>query len=313
MTIDILLATYNGARFLPEQLASLAAQSHADWRLLVRDDGSRDDSVRLVREWAETVPQQVRVIEDERTGLGPSQNFATLLGASDAPYFAFCDQDDQWLPHKLETMLGAIVRSEADRGVATPALAFCDLLVVDEKLRPIAPSFWRLSRLPVHSRSLRPFDLLVRNVVTGCASMGNAALRQAALPIPEGARMHDWWLALVASSEGVLLPVAEPLIRYRQHGGNAVGALDARWLSLAKRFVRGPAASLDRARAARDNSQRQAAAFTHRFGDSGKDGRLIRAYGQLPSRSVAARKAFIARHRMGISSPFFFLGLLAVA
>lgn len=309
--IDILLATYNGAKYLPEQLASLAHQTHGDWRLLVRDDGSSDGTLEVVRAWAETVPQPVEIVEDGRKGLGASQNFATLMSHSDAPYFAFCDQDDAWLPEKLEVMLRAVGAERED----IPVLAFSDLLVVDDALTQVAPSFWELSRIDPAAGDTQINRLMARNCVTGCASLGNAALREQGLPVPAAARMHDWWLAMVASAFGKLVPVRQPTIRYRQHGGNVVGAADSRSMALVGQALSRPHFYLEKAKAARDNSQRQARAFAEHFGDrlSAQERSLLAGYGALRDQGLLARKAFMLRHGVGAGSPLFRLALLAVS
>lgn len=310
--IDILLATYNGAKYLPEQLASLSAQTHADWRLLVRDDGSSDRSLEIVRQWAEGVSQPVEVIEDGRTGLGAAGNFAALLDCSDAPYFAFCDQDDVWLNDKLAKMLRRVRDCEVTEGAERPLLAFCDLTVVDENLQQIARSFWHLSRLSMTRSTLSTEQVMVRNPVTGCATLGNAALRKLALPISEDARMHDWWLALTASVVGGLRPVPIPLILYRQHGGNTIGAMNSGAFSLLKRFASSPRASLERALLARDRSQKQARAFASSRDQASGSHRLMAEYGDLASQPLWRRKWFLLRHGLGIHSPFYFLALLTV-
>ncbi|MEL1249849.1 glycosyltransferase family 2 protein [Aurantiacibacter gilvus] len=313
--IDLLLATYNGAKYLPEQLASLATQTHGDWRLLVRDDGSSDDTLDVVRAWSETVSQPVEIVEDGRKGLGASLNFAALLEKSDAPYFAFCDQDDAWLPEKLEVMLRAIRSEESRIGEDASVLAFSDLLVVDDTLTQVAPSFWEISRIDPAAGDTELCRLMARNCVTGCASLGNAALRETGLPIPAGARMHDWWLAMVASAFGSLVPVHQPTIRYRQHGGNVVGAADSRSMALVGQAVSRPRFYFAKALAARDNSQRQARAFAERFGDQLPDEEraLVEGYGALADQGFLARKAFMLRHRVGAGSPLFRLALLAIS
>lgn len=312
--IDILLATYNGAKYLPEQLASLAAQSHGDWRLLVRDDGSSDGSLDVVRAWAETVPNAVEIVEDGRKGLGASLNFAALLECSDAPYFACCDQDDVWLPEKLSVMLAAVKSAESLAADRVPVLAFSDLEVVDAALRPLAPSFWQMSRLATEPADLSLDRLMLRNVATGCATLGNARLREQALPIPPGARMHDWWLMMVAAGLGTCVPVPVATVRYRQHGGNVVGANESGTAAVLARFVREPRALIRKALSARDNSQRQAAAFAERFAGKGASAamRVVVEYGALGTRGWWQRKAFLIRYRPGSGSPIFFLALLAV-
>ena len=310
--IDILLATYNGARFLPEQLASLAGQTHDNWRLLVRDDGSSDATLDIIREWAKGVVQEVEIIEDGRKGLGASMNFAALMENASAPYFACCDQDDVWLPHKLETLLGAARESEALHGEAHPVLIFGDLFVVDEALAPIAPSYWALSNLDPDRDAKRLADIMVRNVATGCATLGNAALLRAALPVPDGARMHDWWLALAAFSLGSLVPVREPTVKYRQHGSNTIGASKATPLAIAKQFFGAPVAALERTERLLVRSQRQAGAFVDRFGDalSKEDAALLRGYAGLAGQSWAARKRFLLEHAIMRDHPSHRIAML---
>lgn len=312
--IDILLATYNGARYLPEQLASLSAQRHKDWRLLVRDDGSSDNSLDVVREWAGSIAQPVDIIEDGRTGLGASLNFAALLEASDAPYFACCDQDDVWLPGKLSVMLKAVQSEEDSAPGQEPVLAFSDLEVVDGALRPLAASFWEMSKLATDPVDLTIDRLMLRNVATGCAILGNARLRDLALPIPPGARMHDWWLMMVGAGLGTCVPVPETTVRYRQHGGNVVGASASGSLALLSRFAGDPRFALNKTLAARDNSQRQAAAFAERYGArlNTAEMHVVREYGAISRRRWWQRKTFLIRHRLGLGSPIYFLALLAV-
>ena len=311
-TIDILLATYNGARFVREQLDSLAAQTHRDWRLLVRDDGSTDDTMAIVRAWAEACDRPVEIIEDGRKGLGASQNFGALLEKSTAPYFAFCDQDDVWLPEKLEVMLAAMRAEEAEVGDATPVMMFCDLEVVDENLVQIAASFWGLSRIKTQPKYLRPEQVMLRNPLTGCASMGNAALRQIGTPVPAGSRMHDWWLAMVAAYFGRLLPIARLFVKYRQHGGNAIGATNLNGWWMVRDFITRPRSALKRAVAVRDSSQLQALTFSRRFQLSNIPTDSIVKYSQLNRLSLINRKFFILKRVMSASFGYY-LALLFVS
>jgi len=298
--IDILLATYNGAKFLPEQLASLAAQTHTDWRLLVRDDGSSDGSLEIVRQWTKTVAQPVEIIEDGRTGLGASLNFAALLQKSSASYFACCDQDDAWLPQKLEVMLAAIQQAEARAGAEVPLMAYSDLKVVDGDLNLIAESFRDFSRRPrLHpGRELR--QVMMHNVVTGCASLGNAALREKGLPIPPEASMHDWWLAMVAAGLGELVWVPQATILYRQHGGNTLGANANDPLSQVRYVAANASEAISRSRKLLADTQQQAGAFAKRYGEElpAQDREILQTYAQLPEMSAAKRKEFFLRNKM---------------
>ena len=136
--------------------------------------------------------------------------------------YVFCaDQDDVWAPHKLQTMLRALQAAEGPQRSA--ALVHHDLEVVDAALVTRASSFWAYMGLSP-AEEANPQRLLSRNEVTGCALACNRALLELALPIPDRAIMHDWWLALCAAYCGALRALPERLVSYRQHGANAIGA-----------------------------------------------------------------------------------------
>ncbi len=309
-TIDVLLATYNGASYLPEQLASLEAQTFADWRLVLRDDGSSDGSAQIVRDWAARTGRELAVIEDGRKGLGAMGNFAALIETSDAPYFACCDQDDVWLPEKLALMLERVREAERRRGADTPVLAYSDLRVVDAELREVSPSFRSYCPLVLPRPARVMSDLMTQNVVTGCASLGNAALRQAALPIPPEAVMHDWWLALVAVGLGELVDVPQATVLYRQHGKNAIGAVRWNLVSLLTRLVRDFAPTIRSVRDFLTISQRQARAFHARFGVRAVGGAILGEYGALPRQGFLARKRFAVKHIFKPGRPLRNWGLI---
>lgn len=298
--IDILLATYNGARFLPEQLQSLLDQTHRDWRLIVRDDGSSDGSLGLVKDWATKNAVRLEVLDDGLGNLGACASFGKLLEATDAPYFAFCDQDDIWLREKLEVMLDAIRTSESAPSIQTPLLAYSDLVLVDGELNRIAGSFRQHCSIASLPSSLPLRRLLLHNVVTGCATLGNNALARLAAPIPEGTRMHDWWLALVAAEFGRLIDVPAQTALYRQHGRNTLGAARLGTAGALSRFAADPLAVLKTRAANIEGEKRQARAFHDRFltrlSDSSRE--IAHGYGYLDERGLLARKAFVIRNRL---------------
>ena len=298
--VDILLATYNGAAYLPEQLASLQRQTHSDWRLLVRDDGSTDASCKIVRAWADTVPNDVIIIEDQDSRIGPAQSFGRLLTHSEAPYFAFCDQDDVWHKTKIERLLGEIQRLEASNPGAI--LVHSDLEVVDASLAPTGKRLW--SELKIANPDASQTDpvarasLLMQNVVTGCALLGNAELLRRATPLPEAAHVHDAWVALIAAHFGKVKGLPEPLVKYRQHGANTIGASGWDPVSMIRRVAGAPVTSLGKARALSDKLQRQAAGFLAVHGGdlTDKDRRMIEELATLRDRSLWQRKTFMRRH-----------------
>jgi rhamnosyltransferase len=222
--VVILLSSYNGARFIAEQIESIRRQTFGEWTLLVRDDGSSDGTPAIVEAVA-AADSRITLLRDGRGNLGPGQSFGVLMQAAldaGAGYVALSDQDDVWHIDKLEEQLRALRTREMAVGCAVPLLVHSDLSVVDEDLRLIHPSF-----LVFQGLEPRPGELLQRllaqNFVAGCTTIINRALLQAALPLPEVV-MHDWWLALCAASLGEILHCPRATLLYRQHGHNAAGS-----------------------------------------------------------------------------------------
>lgn len=219
----IVLATFNGERYIAAQIESIQAQSAAGWRLLVRDDGSTDRTLEIVDAFR---------AKDDRIEILPSgapagivANFSKLFEAAymaGATYVLPCDQDDVWRPDKVERMLDEMTRMEKVWGKATPLLVHSDLEVVDATLNPVARSFMEYQGLAHDPKALR--KLMLSNFVTGCASMLNRPLIELTVPIPDEAIVHDWWAALCAASRGQIGFLGDPLVKYRQHGANAIGA-----------------------------------------------------------------------------------------
>lgn len=236
----VVLSSYNGARFIAEQIESLRHQTRRSWVLLVRDDGSSDDTVRIV-ETHSAVDPRIVLLQDGRGHLGPAASFSALLehaAGAGAEYVALSDQDDVWRPDKLERELQLMEEHERRIGRDVPLLVHSDLTVVDQQLRIVHRSFasyQSLGREPV--RPLR--RLLVQNFVTGCTTVINRALLRAAVPLPPVV-MHDWWLALCAGALGQLLYLAEPTVLYRQHAGNTLGGPG--WRRLITQSLRRPVA-----------------------------------------------------------------------
>ena len=220
----ILMATYNGSAYLSDQIASIIAQSYTGWTLLIRDDGSTDGTLDLIRDFA-CRDSRINILSDEQGKKGASGNFnALLLSAfnSDAAYFLLSDQDDVWAENKIEEQTHLIEELEL-KYPDKPILIHSDLSVVDESLVNIHGSFMRYQG--IHHEGANSLDvLLTQNFVTGCTVMINRQLLDAALPTPEEVLMHDWWLALCAAVYGRIEYIDKPLVKYRQHDSNEVGA-----------------------------------------------------------------------------------------
>jgi rhamnosyltransferase len=220
----IVLSTFNGAKFVVEQIDSIRRQTCPGWTLLVRDDGSTDETVARVESLA-AQDDRINLVRDTKGNLGPAASFGVLLEHAregDAAYVAIADQDDIWLPTKLARELELLTAQEGATGRGMPLLVHSDLAVVREDLSLLHRSFLEFQGLRHRSEStLGP--LLVQNFVTGSTVVLNRALLETAVPLPP-VIMHDWWLALCAAALGRLLYVPEATVLYRQHGNNTQGS-----------------------------------------------------------------------------------------
>ncbi len=265
MVIDVLLACYNGSAYLPQQLASLAAQSGEDFRVLMQDDGSQDGTPELLADWCQR-DRRFQLVSDAspqriHSAIG---NFWSLLQQSDAPYIALCDQDDEWLPQRLHCCMAAMQAAELRWGADTPLLIHSDAQLIDAQGAILHESFFRHQGWDAEATTLP--RLLVQNNVTGCTVLLNRPLCRLALAHGDPARMHmhDWFLALTAAAFGQVICIPQPLVRYRQHGENVMGASQA---GLAERGVRALSAR-EKGRARIALTYRHTQAFLDAYGDT---------------------------------------------
>lgn len=282
--VQILLSTWNGEAWLAELLASLNRQSFADWELLVRDDGSQDQTIKIVLEWQRNYPYHLAKFITDGEHLGSTQSFSRLVEQSNAPYLMFCDQDDIWFPEKIEFSLAALQKLENELGFCTPLLVHTDLAVVDENKQLAAISFWGLRGFDVHQRKQA---YLLTNVISGCASLFNRAAAEKAFPVPEQAMQHDRWLGLVCAWFGRIYALPQPLLFYRQHGNNQIGA-ELPAIPSTEISVRVNAWS------------RQADAFLERYGDDlpRAEYRVVAALAGLQYLKGWERRRHILQHRL---------------
>jgi glycosyltransferase involved in cell wall biosynthesis len=257
--IVICLSIYNGSQFLNNQLVSLKNQTynHNNILLLIRDDGSHDESYEVSKQFAAESSMHIELLDD-RTNLGVKKSFELLMNKAlemDASYIMFCDQDDVWHPEKISKTIAMMEQMEV-LYPQQPILIHSDLIVVDNDLITLHNSFWKYQNInPVKDTLNR---LVLHNTVTGCTTMINRPLAQLAQTIPDEALMHDWWIALVASAFGQIGYVDESLMLYRQHGGNDTGAKQYGWQYWLNRLIKKP--SLDK-------YILQARAFLEHYGD----------------------------------------------
>ena len=229
--IVILLSTYNGAKYLQNQVASLKNQTFKEFEIIARDDGSSDDSLDILQSY------DFKILESQGN-IGVKASFSTLLEYalenSEAEYFMFCDQDDEWLSDKVEKTVAKMKELE-DIYTQTPILVHSDLKVVDENLKVLDDSLWKFQHIDPSRDAIN--HLLLHNVVTGCTIMINRRLATMVTNIPKEVIMHDWWMAIVASSFGKIGFVDEPLMLYRQHSSNDTGAKNYGISYFTKKFL----------------------------------------------------------------------------
>lgn len=207
--VQILMSTYNGEKFLKEQLESLLRQTYQNLEILVRDDGSKDGTCEILREYEKKYSNVHVYLEDN---VGVTKSFFELLKKSDADYIAFSDQDDVWLEEKVEKAV------EKLKTLEEPALYCSNKILVDSELNIIAENN--------HKKLIPGFEnAVVECICTGCTSMMNRSLAENIKEhIPKRAIIHDWWCYLVASYLGKVIFDDNSYIWYRQHGGNVIGA-----------------------------------------------------------------------------------------
>ena len=228
--IDILMAVFNGEKYVKKQIESILAQDCSDWHLIIRDDGSTDKSVQIICDIMKRYPDRITLICAENSGSAKA-NFFELIKLSESEYAMFCDHDDFWLENKISLTLKRMKQMEKKYGAKTPLLVHTDLSVADKNLNKTAQSFFEFQGLDKRARSLS--RLLAQNNITGCTVMINKALRQLCVDtfpteLESGILMHDWWLGLLASSCGKVGFVDKPTMLYRQHGNNELGAVNTK-------------------------------------------------------------------------------------
>lgn len=216
MKINILMSTYNGEKFLAEQIESIQKQTVTDWTLLIRDDGSSDRTPEIIQDFVAKDSRIHFINADHRINFGVIKNFFTLLKYEEADFYFFSDQDDVWLPHKIETSLNKAKELEKNR----PFLIYTDLTIVNQSLETIHESM--ISFQSDHANTTL-LEELTENTVTGGTALINHALAELWTD-DKDLLMHDWFLALLASAMGNLVYINEATELYRQHDRNVLGA-----------------------------------------------------------------------------------------
>ena len=233
-SIAILMATYNGAKYLQEQIDSILSQSSKQWHLYIHDDGSTDGTVELLNDYAVKNPEWVTVMDYPSQG-GALQNFMSLLEKVEADYYMFSDQDDVWHPTKVELSYQAMKAQEAQHP-DKPIIVHSDVRVVDGDLKLLHPSYRQYGH--IYPEAVKDFKSCVINITLGCAMLFNRKSREVSLDRPwKYALMHDGWVTTRTFAEkGIVYAMPEALLEYRNHGDNTVGATDGARFTLGYRL-----------------------------------------------------------------------------
>lgn len=217
-TIDVLLATYNGEKYIKEQIDSILNQSYKNIRLIISDDCSKDKTQEILKEY-EKKDNRIELHIQEKN-LGVVKNIEFLLKQVKNKYYMLSDQDDVWLPEKIEKSLETLLKNNVD-------LVFGDLEVVDQDLKTMYPSFgdFMLLNKKIHKYINSNRLNYIYNCVTGCTILAKKETIQKILPLPKKSKylIHDHWIGLMTSIYGKVAYMPEKYIKYRQHGNNQVG------------------------------------------------------------------------------------------
>lgn len=221
--VAILLATYNGEKYLKDLLDSLSRQTFTDFIVYMHDDGSTDSTREIINTYIRKDQSKYILLEDSVKHRGPLGSFMWMLEHVVADYYMFCDQDDVWEPDKIRLSIDKVLELEEKYG-NVPVMVHTDLQVVDSNLNVIHDSFWEMNGFCVDLHKCYKYACAWSNVFTGCTMIFNQATKEKAFPVSQYASMHDQWIGLVACRYGVVDNIPEKTIKYRQHGNNVCSA-----------------------------------------------------------------------------------------
>lgn len=282
MKVNILLSTYNGEKYLAEQIDSIIGQTYSDWTLLIRDDGSQDGTAEIIDRYT-AKDTRVRFINPNgSSNVGVHRSFKELAAWEEAEWFFFSDQDDVWLPNKIEGMLASAATTDS----STPTLFYSDLTTVTADLTVISRRL-RNKRGMYTAPDLKGY--LSGSPVPGCTSMFNKALRDLWLEDKEIIGYHDSFCGFLAVAVGRLVFLDESYILYRQHQDNAVGVADTGAISNSIRLF------WEYNQAMIERSRNVLTTFPDRL--SSNDTRILRDFCAIPTQSWWKRALTLAKYR----------------
>ncbi|MGJ1433088.1 glycosyltransferase [Sphingobacterium spiritivorum] len=278
------MATYNGGKYIENQLLSLLAQTHKDWTLYVHDDGSIDDTIDILERYR-CIDSRIVIIQDRLKFGNAGQNFLHLLQFATADYIIFCDQDDIWFESKLQVLYGRI------KGIKTPYAVYCNAHGYDGcKITTQQVSLIQRDKLEN--------SLFLNSGVQGSSLMFNRALVSRITPYPDYVYMHDHFVTMAAVTFGELCYVDQSLMLYRQHQDNVTGNVPINIYSRIKTFLNRSNPILEK------RHYKANASFYQRFKNDFTDRQreVFQAYLKFISVSLPTRISYILRYGFSIGS-----------
>lgn len=228
------MSTYNGDRFLREQLDSIVNQDNNDWCLYIRDDGSLDRTLDIIKEYVSKYDNIYSI--SDNVNKGAAMSFLSMLEVIESEYYMFCDQDDVWFQNKVSSSLDYFnsVCKDPKKDIC---LVFSDAQVVDQNLNVIDKSFWKFSKSFPEILKSNTSLIKVFNCAPGCTMFFNENLKMHVTKYGKNMLMHDWFLMLKAIEFGEVFYIDKQLMLYRQHSSNVLGADKTSYSSLANKFL----------------------------------------------------------------------------
>ena len=291
--ISILLATYNGEEYIAGLIESLLSQTFRDFKLYIRDDKSTDGTYSIITGYAAKNPGMIFVSQNEENVGGAKNNFMRMMIDHKDDYIMLCDQDDIWLPDKIEKSLSKIKEIEQASDPTTPVMVHTNLTVVSEDMNVIASSYEKMSNKDFEKTSLN--FVVAMNNAAGCTIIYNRVLADLIQAEPEFSVMHDWWVSLIASAFGRIGVIHLPMVYYRQHKDNESGAkkvLSIRYIYYVLKHLKKMAGMID-------DSYRQAGAFLMLYGSklNADKAELLSVYSSIPYYSRVKRLKTVKKYK----------------
>lgn len=289
--VDIIMGTYNGETYIKEQIESILKNTWECWRLYICDDGSTDQTGQIVKEYERNYPGKIFWKPNEKNK-GAAINFLDAARKTTGDYVMFCDQDDYWLPEKIEETLQCMKHVEMAEGTKTPLAVFTDAKVVDENLNVLEESFHKSSKLDTTRLDLP--HMLMENKIMGCTMMLNRALIKKMNQFPKKVRMHDWWAAIVAAAFGRIIYLDKPTMLYRQHTANVIGSV-----RFSIKTIINKASAVEKQKKALLDTQKQAEYLYQMFQEELENDakRIIYQFATLHKKNWISRRATILQYQ----------------